>query len=169
MMSTYFKILSILTLLIINRSLVHGLAEGSRNLCYKNNRPVSCTPGFVNAASELPVIVTNTCGEEEPEPYCVVSESNLAESGSETNCYECDASIPEKSHPAKYLTDIQKDGAKSTWWQSSTMMKRMQYPNSVNLTIHLAHSSSLVSYSHKFIHPPLSPDNLYEVRDACLL
>ena len=44
---------------------------------------------------------------------------------------------PDKSHPAEYLNDHKKNSESTTWWQSDTMEYDIQYPNHVNLTIHL--------------------------------
>lgn len=39
-------------------------------------------------------------------------------------------------HLPKFLTDIH-NPSHQTWWQSQTMFEGIQYPNQVNLTLHL--------------------------------
>ena len=39
--------------------------------CYSDSgRPQRCTPPFVNAAFNVPVVSTNTCGTRQPTYYC---------------------------------------------------------------------------------------------------
>uniref|UniRef100_A0A915EBL9 Laminin N-terminal domain-containing protein n=1 Tax=Ditylenchus dipsaci TaxID=166011 RepID=A0A915EBL9_9BILA len=44
----------------------------SDNPCYdERNQPQRCVPDFINAAFNLEVEVTNTCGERQPTRFCV--------------------------------------------------------------------------------------------------
>jgi hypothetical protein len=52
------------------------------------------------------------------------------------NCDYCDNYDKDKSHGADFLTDYNQIN-KITWWQSDTMEYGVQYPNYVNLTLHL--------------------------------
>ena len=112
---------------------LHLGTSQSRNSCYNHKRePVKCYTPFVNPAFKLPVEVTNQCGEDEREIFCMQAESTKTA----RSCGYCDAADEAHAHPASFLTDYHSHDNK-TWWQSSTMVKNIQHPNSVNLTINL--------------------------------
>ncbi len=104
------------------------------NRCYDaRNRPQRCVPEFINAAYLVPVEATNTCGTVAPIEYCV---QTGVTGESKKTCEVCDASKPQLAHPPTYITDFN-DNNERTWWQSDTMFEGIQFPNQVNLTLHL--------------------------------
>lgn len=97
----------------------------------EGGRSQRCMPEFVNAAFNVTVVATNTCGTP-PEEYCV----QTGVTGVTKSCHLCDAGQPHLQHGAAFLTDYNNQ-ADTTWWQSQTMLAGVQYPNSINLTLHL--------------------------------
>lgn len=97
----------------------------------EGGRPQRCMPEFVNAAFNVTVVATNTCGTP-PEEYCV----QTGVTGVTKSCHLCDAGQLHLQHGAAFLTDYNNQ-ADTTWWQSQTMLAGVQYPNSINLTLHL--------------------------------
>lgn len=104
--------------------------------CYNEaGRAQRCSSPFVNAAFESRVEVTNTCGFDADEEFCRQTDTN----GEPRECDVC----YENSFPPEHLTDFHNNRS-PTWWQSSTMMKGVQWPNSVNLTIHLGERFDII-------------------------
>ena len=98
------------------------------DMCYSyDGNPQFCFPQFVNKAYLAHMEATNTCGSP-PEEYCVIPKL-----GENRLCYICDAKDPMNNHNASHLTD----GLPDSWWQSTSMINGIQYPNVVNLTLDL--------------------------------
>lgn len=114
----------------------HPLVRAAMDSCYDEEGAVHrCMPKFENVAFNQTVEVSNVCGSL-PEDFCM-------QTGSTRSCQRCDWSHPAWSHNASLLTDFHRND-EPTWWQSQSMFYGIQHPNSVNLTLHLGKSTSLV-------------------------
>ncbi|CAM1303920.1 LAMC3 (predicted), partial [Pycnogonum litorale] len=118
----------------------------SRSPCYDQfNRAQRCVPEFVNAAFNIEVEVTNTCGNP-PTEYCL----QTGVTGPKKSCEICDSRIPQFGHPPSYLTDFNNND-NQTWWQSQTMYEGIgSLDNEVNLTLRLGKSFDITYVRLKF-------------------
>ncbi|XP_058123627.1 laminin subunit gamma-1 [Anopheles ziemanni] len=107
-------------------------------------RPQRCIPEFENAAYQLQVEATNTCGEEQ-------NGTNFCVQTGYSNRKSCDV-CERGQHSPHYLTDFH-DPNRPTWWQSETMFEGVQYPNQVNLTLKLGKSFD-ITYIRIVFHSP---------------
>ncbi|XP_062446944.1 laminin subunit gamma-3 [Rhea pennata] len=122
-----------------------GAGAGGSAACRDaRGRARRCTPAFENAAFGRAALATNTCGSP-PEDYCL----QMGARDATKLCHRCDAGDPRLHHNASLLTDFhsQED---STWWQSQSMAFGIQYPNSVNITLHLGKAYEITYVRLKF-------------------
>ncbi|PVD22260.1 hypothetical protein C0Q70_18068 [Pomacea canaliculata] len=120
-----------------------------RSSCYDSaGRAQRCMPEFVNAAFGLPVDATNTCGETRETEYCL----QTGVTGARKPCYICDAGKEGLNHPPEFMTDFNNND-NWTWWQSETMLEGIQYPVTVNLTLHLNKAFDITYVRIRFVSP----------------
>ncbi|EPY74640.1 hypothetical protein CB1_001919010 [Camelus ferus] len=122
----------------------------------EGGRSQRCMPEFVNAAFNVTVVATNTCGTP-PEEYCV----QTGVTGVTKSCHLCDAGQPHLQHGAAFLTDYNNQ-ADTTWWQSQTMLAGVQYPNSINLTLHLVRTQRNTVCARRTLSPQLAQERRRE-------
>lgn len=106
-----------------------GIVQGAK--CYDPyGKAQKCIPEFGNAAFDVVMESTNTCGDEGPVDYCV-------QTGASSLKQSCDVCLPHQ-HDGRFLTDLHSLELEShTWWQSETMFEGIQFPSQVNLTLNL--------------------------------
>uniref|UniRef100_A0A8C3KAX5 Laminin subunit gamma 3 n=1 Tax=Calidris pygmaea TaxID=425635 RepID=A0A8C3KAX5_9CHAR len=122
-----------------------GLGTGVSPSCWDpRGQPRRCMPDFENAAFGRAAEATNTCGSP-PEDYCLQMGARHASA----LCHRCDATDPRLHHNASFLTDFHSQ-EESTWWQSQSMAFGIQYPNSVNITLHLGKAYEITYVRLKF-------------------
>ncbi|GAB0100956.1 Laminin subunit gamma-1 [Sergentomyia squamirostris] len=115
-------------------------------------RPQRCIPEFENAAYDLRIDATNTCGEEKDTDFCVQTGYSNKKS-----CDVCRAG----DHTSRFLTDIH-DPTQPTWWQSETMFEGVQYPSQVNLTLNLGKSFDITYIRIVFYSPRPESFSIYK-------
>ncbi|KAL4219663.1 Laminin-type epidermal growth factor-like domai [Mactra antiquata] len=141
-------------LLILFVQLPHVIFA-AENTCYDDfGKAKKCVPEFVNAAFNLSVDATNTCGLTGAQEYCL----QTGVTGVRKSCgHFCDAGSPYLTHPPSFMTDFNSQN-NWTWWQSETIYERWgEWLNSrqqhVNLTLSLGKSFD-VTYIRLRFHSP---------------
>ena len=63
---------------------------------------------------------SSTCGQDGPEDYCAIDDSaDVSDDSGDRPCFTCDGTVPDHSHPARFLTDLDSSVMTDrTWWQS---------------------------------------------------
>ncbi|XP_017028327.1 laminin subunit gamma-1 [Drosophila kikkawai] len=121
--------------------------------CYDPyGRPQKCLPEFINAAYQLQIQSTNTCGEQQDNHFCIQTMNQ-----NHKNCEFCKY----QDHNPSFLTDLH-DPQNPTWWQSETMFEGIQHPNYVNLTIHLRKSYDITYVRILFRSPRPESFTIYK-------
>ncbi|XP_068633205.1 laminin subunit gamma-1 [Battus philenor] len=128
----------------------HTPRIGSQDLatCYNTDgQPQRCIPEFENAAFMVQMEATNTCGDNGPKMYCIQTSA-----GSSSGTRSCDFCQPGQ-FSSYFLTDLHYEQDNQTWWQSETMKEGIQYPNQVNLTLHLGKAYDITYIRIVFYSP----------------
>ncbi|XP_050361187.1 laminin subunit gamma-1 [Nymphalis io] len=126
----------------------HTPRIGSQKLasCYNNDgQPQRCIPEFENAAFMVQMEATNTCGDNGVKMYCIQTSAGT----STRSCDYCQLG----QFSSYYLTDLHYEQDNQTWWQSETMKEGIQYPNQVNLTLHLGKAYDITYVRIVFYSP----------------
>ncbi|XP_051161958.1 laminin subunit gamma-1 [Leptopilina boulardi] len=127
--------------------------------CYDNSgRAQRCIPPFENAAFSVVMEATNTCGEEGPTEYCMQTHND--NQNNEKSCEIC----KQKDHSAIFLTDHDNND-NATWWQSTTMLDGIQFPNQVNLTLRLGKTFDITYVRVLFESPRPESWGIYKRRN----
>ncbi|CAK8690685.1 unnamed protein product [Clavelina lepadiformis] len=135
----------IFSALVVVLSSFNAICSARMDQCYlRDHKSQRCLPPFVNVAFGKTVVATNTCGTP-AEEYCL----QTGVTGVTTSCHVCDNGDPSESHDPSFLTDETSDDLE-TWWQSSTMLEDVQYPNVVNLTLDLNKAFDITYVKLKF-------------------
>lgn len=122
--------------------------------CYDEDRPKRCIPDFVNAAFEVPVSASSTCGLHAPARYC-----DMTDSGVLGHCYMCDEN---RRFPAAYLTDLNNPN-NVTCWRSEPLVSSSSPnapPDNVTLTLSLGKKYELTYVSLQFCPRTPKPDSI---------
>ncbi|XP_015786767.1 laminin subunit gamma-1-like [Tetranychus urticae] len=128
--------------------------NAAQRSCYdEQGKARRCVPPFENAAYLRPVEATNTCGEKYPylTTYCVQTPNR------EDRVRTCDGKCRRGDHTVQYINDFH-DNATQSWWQSETMYDGIEYPKTVNITLHLGKSYD-VTYIRLLFNSP-RPESL---------
>ncbi|CAG5003313.1 unnamed protein product [Parnassius apollo] len=128
----------------------HTPRIGSQDLatCYNiDGQPQRCIPEFENAAFMVQMEATNTCGDNGPRMYCI--QTSAGSSAGTRSCDYCQAG----QFSSYFLTDLHYEQDNQTWWQSETMKEGIQYPNQVNLTLHLGKAYDITYIRIVFYSP----------------
>ncbi|XP_043463177.1 laminin subunit gamma-1 [Leptopilina heterotoma] len=127
--------------------------------CYDNSgRAQRCIPPFENAAFSVVMEATNTCGEEGPTEYCMQTHND--NQNNEKSCEIC----KQEDHSAIFLTDHDNND-NATWWQSTTMLDGIQFPNQVNLTLRLGKTFDITYVRVLFESPRPESWGIYKRRN----
>lgn len=114
--------------------------------CYNSEGlPQRCIPDFGNAAFMVKMEATNTCGDNGSKMYCIQTSAG-------TSTRSCDYCQPDQ-FSSDFLTDLHHEQDNQTWWQSETMKEGIQYPNQVNLTLHLGKAYDITYVMIVFYSP----------------
>lgn len=155
-----------LRLIIIALSLLHAVSSDpfkksfiqSFDPCYDEERPTRCLPDFVNAAFNVPIEASSTCGQNGPVHVC----DRVTNPTDTPICTLCDDSNPRYRFPASALSDIN-NSQNITCWRSEPMPAPTSLddsPDNVTLTLSLGKKYELTYVSLVFCPRSIKPDSL---------
>lgn len=131
--------------------------------CYDEDRARRCLPDFVNAAFNLPVVASSTCGSQGPARFCDNTNLNTV-----PVCSVCDEANPKRRFSASALTDINNSN-NITCWRSEPVPAPTTIsapPDNVTLTLSLGKKYELTYISLVFCPKSVKPDSLAIYKSA---
>lgn len=136
--------------------------------CYDEDRPRRCTPDFVNAAFNAPIVASSTCGQNGPSKYCESTVGGTNNNSGELKCHLCDVSNKKYSFTSDALTDLNNPNNVTCWRSESIPMPigPNAPPDNVTLTLSLGKKYELTYVTLQFCPHTIKPDSIAIFKSA---
>lgn len=124
-----------------------------------------CSPDFHNIAYNMPVVASNTCGLNGPSTFYRQTTAMVRSRSSSRHLrFTCDDRSRTNGHGSRFLTDNNRNGPDTTWWQSETLFQsKINSPNNVTLILDL-NKSYEITYIRLRFHSPRPESMIIEKR-----